>query len=208
MKTAATSPVEPYESTLVARIDALLPQTQCQRCGYSGCKPYAEAIASDEADINQCPPGGAAGIYRLATLLEREFKPLSPAHGIEGPLQIAIIDEATCIGCALCIQACPVDAIVGAAKLMHTVIADQCTGCELCIPPCPVDCIDLVAASNTPAQSNEGCDMSAEEKAFADVARDRYEFRQFRLEREAREREERLTELSSIKRVKQRTHNQ
>ena len=181
---------------LMEQIDALLPQTQCQRCGYSGCKPYAEAIANDEADINQCPPGGAAGIHRIAALLGREFKPLSPEHGVEGPQQIAVINENLCIGCALCILACPVDAIVGASKLMHTVIADHCTGCELCIPPCPVDCIDLIAALQAPAQSSGNFDMRIEEKAAADAARQRYEFHQFRLEREARERNERLAVLA------------
>jgi Na+-translocating ferredoxin:NAD+ oxidoreductase subunit B len=183
---------------LSEKIDALLPQTQCQRCGYQGCKPYAEAITRNEADINQCPPGGAAGIHRLATLLGREFIPLSSAHGIEQPKQIAVINENTCIGCTLCIQACPVDAIVGASKLMHTVITDQCTGCELCIPPCPVDCIDLVStAEMDKSQSSANrYDMTAEEKAAADAARQRYEFRQFRLVREQHERDVRLATIA------------
>jgi electron transport complex protein RnfB len=129
---------------VVERIDRLLPQTQCAQCGYPGCRPYAEAIARGEADINQCPPGGEAGIRALATLLGREPKPLDPQHGIEKPRVLALIDEAICIGCTKCIQACPVDAILGAPKRMHTVIAELCTGCELCLPPCPVDCIDLV----------------------------------------------------------------
>lgn len=128
---------------VVDRIDALLPQTQCGQCGYPGCRPYAEAIASDEADINQCPPGGAAGIRALADLLGREAKPLNPEHGSEKPERVAVIDENRCIGCTLCIQACPVDAILGAAKQMHTVIAQECTGCELCLAPCPVDCIAM-----------------------------------------------------------------
>ena len=132
------------QTDLAAQIDALLPQTQCTRCGYQGCKPYAEAIANGEAAINQCPPGGYVGIVRLAGLLKREVLPLNPANGIEKPLEVAVIDEALCIGCTLCIQACPVDAIVGAPKLMHTMIAAQCTGCELCIAPCPVDCIKMV----------------------------------------------------------------
>jgi len=126
------------------RIDGLLPQTQCGQCQFAGCRPYAEAIAKNEADINQCPPGGDAGIRALAALLGREPKPLNPEHGIEKPRVVALIDEAVCIGCTKCIQACPVDAIVGAPKLMHTVIAAECTGCELCLPPCPVDCIALV----------------------------------------------------------------
>jgi H+/Na+-translocating ferredoxin:NAD+ oxidoreductase subunit B len=130
---------------LVDKIDAVLPQTQCGQCGYPGCRPYAEAIAKGEADINQCPPGGEAGIRALAELLGVEPKPLSAEHGEEklAPI-LAVIDENTCIGCTLCIQACPVDAILGAPKQMHTVIAQECTGCELCVAPCPVDCITMV----------------------------------------------------------------
>lgn len=126
---------------LVEKIDAILPQTQCGQCGYPGCKPYAEAIAAGSADINCCPPGGEEGIRKLADLLGREFKPLSAEHGVEKPKSVAVIDENSCIGCTLCIQACPVEAIVGAAKHMHTVMPKLCTGCELCIEPCPVDCI-------------------------------------------------------------------
>ena len=126
---------------LVEKIDAILPQTQCGQCGYPGCKPYAEAIAKGEAEINLCPPGGMEGVQRLADLLGREVKPLDAE---EKPKQVAIIDEQTCIGCTLCIQACPVDAIVGAAKQMHTVVAPLCTGCELCLPPCPVECIHML----------------------------------------------------------------
>jgi Na+-translocating ferredoxin:NAD+ oxidoreductase subunit B len=125
-------------------IDALLPQTQCTRCGYTGCRPYAEAIASGTAPINQCPPGGSATIDTLATLLHREALPLNPANGVEGPPLVAQIDEDICIGCAKCLPPCPVDAIVGARKQMHTVVAELCTGCELCIAPCPVDCIKMV----------------------------------------------------------------
>ncbi len=125
---------------LVEKIEAILPQTQCGQCGYPGCKPYAEAIAEGEAEINKCPPGGAEGVARLADLLGREVKPLDAE---EKPKQVALIDEATCIGCTLCIQACPVDAIVGAAKQMHTIVGALCTGCELCVPPCPVECIRM-----------------------------------------------------------------
>ena len=132
------------EAQLTEQIERLLPQTQCGQCGYAGCKPYALALARQEADINQCPPGGDAGVRALARLLDRSPKPLNPANGIEKPVLVALIREAECIGCTKCIQACPVDAIVGASKRMHTVLADLCTGCELCIPPCPVDCIDLV----------------------------------------------------------------
>lgn len=129
---------------LVEKIDAILPQTQCGQCGFPGCKPYATAIANDEADINQCPPGGDEGVRKLAELLGKEFKPLNAEHGAPKPKSVAIIDEQICIGCTLCIQACPVDAILGAAKQMHTILAAECTGCELCIAPCPVDCISMV----------------------------------------------------------------
>jgi len=132
---------------VVDEIDRLLPQTQCGQCGYPGCRPYAEAVARGEAGINQCPPGGEAGVRALAELLGREPVALNPENGEVKQPQIALIDEQVCIGCTLCIQACPVDAILGAARQMHTVIASECTGCELCLPPCPVDCIDLVAVS-------------------------------------------------------------
>jgi electron transport complex protein RnfB len=129
---------------VVDKVDALLPQTQCGQCGFAGCRPYAEAIAGGDADINRCPPGGEATIHALADLLGRDAKPLDPEAGEEKPKALAVIDEQWCIGCTLCIQACPVDAIVGASKHMHTVIADECTGCELCVEPCPVDCIAMV----------------------------------------------------------------
>ena len=163
---------------LVQRIDALLPQTQCTKCGYDGCRPYATAIAEGNADINQCPPGGEEGVAKLAALLGREAKPLNPVNGEYRPPQVAVIDEATCIGCKKCIQACPVDAIVGASKLMHTVIASWCTGCELCIPPCPVDCIALAAVPALPDD---------------DLSRQRYEFRAARLLRDVAERDARLS---------------
>jgi len=128
---------------VVDQINALLPQTQCGQCGFAGCRPYAEAMAEGEAEINQCPPGGETTIQALADLLGRDAKPLNPEHGEEKAKAVAVIDEETCIGCTLCIQACPVDAILGAAKQMHTVITDECTGCELCVAPCPVDCITM-----------------------------------------------------------------
>jgi len=140
---------------LPARIDALLPQTQCTRCGYAGCRPYADAIAGSEAQINQCPPGGAGTIEALAQLLGRPSLPLNPANGIESPPRVAWIDESRCIGCARCLPPCPVDAIVGAAKFMHTVLPQHCTGCELCLAPCPVDCIVMRPAPvvNDPARN-------------------------------------------------------
>jgi H+/Na+-translocating ferredoxin:NAD+ oxidoreductase subunit B len=128
---------------IAARIDALLPQTQCTRCGYPGCKPYAEAIAGGAAEINQCPPGGSATIAALAALLKRPVSALNPLNGVESAPRVAWIDETRCIGCARCLAPCPVDAIVGAPKYMHTVLGAHCTGCELCLPPCPVDCIEL-----------------------------------------------------------------
>ncbi len=171
-----------FSNALAERIDALLPQTQCTKCGFAGCRPYAEAIATREADINQCPPGGAAGIVKLATLLGRTPLPLNPANGIEKPLTVAVIDEALCIGCTLCIQACPVDAIVGAARRMHTVLPENCTGCDLCVAPCPMDCIAMVPVAPARAWT----------QADADAARARFEARKRRLAREANERDERL----------------
>ncbi|MFI4891554.1 MAG: RnfABCDGE type electron transport complex subunit B [Steroidobacterales bacterium] len=135
---------------MAGSIDALLPQTQCTRCGYDGCLPYAEAIAAGAAPINQCPPGGRATIAALARLLDRPVLPLNPANGVERAPLIAWIDETRCIGCARCLPPCPVDAIVGAPKFLHTVLSDRCTGCELCIAPCPVDCIELRPATVDP----------------------------------------------------------
>jgi len=143
-------------------IDALLPQTQCTRCGHSGCRPYAEAIAAGTAGINQCPPGGAATIAALAALLGRPPLPLNPAYGVEGPVLVAQIDEDACIGCARCLPPCPVDAIVGAQRQMHTVIVALCTGCELCVAPCPVDCIVMVARVSIPDAA--GAPMPAENR--------------------------------------------
>jgi H+/Na+-translocating ferredoxin:NAD+ oxidoreductase subunit B len=162
---------------LVQTVDALLPQTQCTRCGFDACRPYAQAVAAGEADIDRCPPGGEAGVAKLARLLGREAKPLSPEVGPAMAPQVAVIEEDTCIGCTKCIQACPVDAIVGAAQRMHTVIASWCTGCELCIPPCPVDCIVLEPSAAFPD---------------ADLSRNRHDARGARLARESAERERRL----------------
>lgn len=170
-----------HPRALADQIDAVLPQTQCEQCGYRGCRPYAEAIARGEAEINQCPPGGAAGIEKLAALLQRPALPLDPAHGVEKPRMLARIVEADCIGCTKCIQACPVDAIVGASKLMHTVLADDCTGCELCVPACPVDCI--VLEPMPPAQIDT---------AHADAARAHFQRREARLQHQRDEREAEL----------------
>lgn len=138
--------------TLAARIDALLPQTQCRRCGYDACRPYAEALARGETALNRCPPGGAELIAELSALLGRPPLALDPACGAEGPPLVAWIDEPACIGCARCLPPCPTDAIVGARKRMHTVIAADCSGCELCVPACPVDCIHMVPAPGLPAE--------------------------------------------------------
>ena len=169
---------------LIDSIDALLPQTQCTRCGYPACRDYAQAIACGEANINQCPPGGYSGIAALARLLGREPMPLNPVNGVEKPREVAVIDEDACIGCTKCIAACPVDAIVGAAKLMHTVITDECSGCELCIAPCPVDCIALVPAS----------DAAVAALHLAPRYRARYAAHNARMAREASERAAALDE--------------
>lgn len=134
---------------LIEQIDNILPQTQCTRCGYPSCLDYASAISNNEAEINQCPPGGNVGIQRLAQLLAKPIMPLNPVHGTIKPRQIAVIEEDKCIGCTLCIKACPVDAIIGTNKMMHTVITDHCTGCDLCLPACPVDCIIMLDAPDS-----------------------------------------------------------
>jgi electron transport complex protein RnfB len=167
-------------------IDAALPQTQCTRCGYPDCRAYASAIAAGDAPINQCPPGGAEGVVRLARLTGRPVEPLNPANGLEGPRRLAVIDEAWCIGCTLCIKACPVDCIVGGAKQMHTVVEPLCTGCELCIPVCPVDCIALENATG------ERTGWAAWSTGDAATARERYGQRERRLARDKREHDERL----------------
>jgi electron transport complex protein RnfB len=158
---------------LAERINRLLPQTQCTKCGFDGCAPYAQAIAEGTAPINRCPPGGDEGIAALAQLLERPVLPLDTACGTHVPLQVAVIDEQFCIGCTLCIQACPVDAILGASKVMHTVIAADCTGCDLCVAPCPVDCIEMINVE--PSRNWTRSD--------ADQARARYERRLTRLDK-------------------------
>jgi electron transport complex protein RnfB len=167
----------------IDQINAILPQTQCGQCGFNGCKPYAEAIAAGTADINQCPPGGDEGILELGKLLGIAPKPLNTQFGIHKPKHIAFIIEEDCIGCAKCIAACPVDAIIGAAKLMHTVIAAECTGCELCVAPCPVDCIVMKPLANQPSPGQK-----AEHKL---TAMRRYGTRNLRKENEALEKADR-----------------
>lgn len=164
----------PADSTLFARINAALPQTQCGRCAYPDCAAYARAISSGTAAINQCPPGGAEGVRRLAAITGLPVLPLNPANGSEGPRALAVIDEAWCIGCTLCITACPTDAILGSHKMMHTVIEPYCTGCELCVPVCPVDCISLESVTGTRTGWN------AWSRQEADTARQRYEFHSLR----------------------------
>lgn len=179
--------------SLVDQIEDLLPQTQCTKCGYPACRPYAEAVASGDANYNQCPPGGAQGIARLAQLLGKPVIPLNSANGVERPRPVAVIDETLCIGCTLCIQACPVDAIVGAAKQMHTVLPQQCTGCDLCVAPCPVDCIAMVDV--TPGKT--GWDAWSQEQATA--ARERHQFHQLRLRRDKEENDARLATKAAAK---------
>lgn len=176
-------------------LNNLLPQTQCTRCGYPDCASYAQAIAQGQADINQCPPGGDEGVRRLAAATGRPHVPLNPEHGVEGPRSVAIIDETWCIGCTLCIKACPVDSILGANKRMHTVIESLCTGCELCIPACPVDCISLEPAHPAPAPTG----WAAWSQAEADQARQRHEARQIRLVHAKAEHERRLEAKAEAK---------
>jgi electron transport complex protein RnfB len=168
---------------VIEQINALLPQTQCGQCGFKGCRPYAEAMAAGLADINQCPPGGDEGVAELAALLGLAFKPLNPHYGEHKAKSVAFIVEQDCIGCVKCLAVCPVDAILGAAKWMHTVIASECTGCELCIAPCPVDCIVMQPVAEL---------SKAEKRDFAQHAKQRYEARCLRIQQEENEKAERL----------------
>jgi electron transport complex protein RnfB len=179
--------------TLADQVEDLLPQTQCTKCGFDGCRPYAEAIASGAAEINQCPPGGIEGVARLAALTGRKVIPINPVNGKERPRPVAFIDEALCIGCTLCIQACPVDAILGANKLMHTILPSLCTGCDLCVAPCPVDCIVMVPVTG------ERTGWDAWSQQDADAARERHDFRLARLARERVENDQRLAAKAAAK---------
>ena len=171
---------------LADQLEDLLPQTQCTKCGYPACRPYAEAMARGEAEINQCPPGGMEGVRRLAAATGRTVIPINPANGLERPRPVAFIDESLCIGCTLCIQACPVAAILGAAKQMHTILPSLCTGCDLCVAPCPVDCIAMVPVTG------ERTGWDAWSQPDADAARERHDFRSARLQREREENDARL----------------
>jgi electron transport complex protein RnfB len=176
----------PALKSLADQVEDLLPQTQCTKCGYAACRPYAEAIADGSADINQCPPGGMEGVQRLSALTGRPVIPINPVNGIERSRPVAFIDEALCIGCTLCIQACPVDAIMGAAKQMHTILPSLCTGCDLCVAPCPVDCITMLPVTG------ERSGWDAWSQTQADAARSRHDFRTLRLQRERAENDARL----------------
>ena len=183
--------------SLAALINGALPQTQCTRCDYPDCMGYAEAIATGAAAINQCPPGGKEGIARLAALTGMPPLPLNTSHGSEGPRSVVWVDEAWCIGCTLCIKACPVDAVVGSNKRMHTVLEDVCTGCELCVPVCPVDCIHTASAHTGAGPAPTG--WSAWSPAQAETAKNRYEFRSKRLSSEKRQSLEKLIKKAETK---------
>ena len=193
MTSPAPTELSPAQAALASRLNDALPQTQCTRCGYPDCQGYARAIAGGKAPINQCPPGGAEGIVRLAALTHTRPIPLNPANGHEGPRAIALIDEAWCIGCTLCIKACPVDCIVGASKKMHTVVEPDCTGCELCVPACPVDCISMLPVTG---EHTGWAAWSAEQ---AGRARAQYAFRQMRVARDLSENDERLAAKAAHK---------
>ena len=189
--------------TLADLIEDVLPQTQCTKCGYPACRPYAEAIALGSAAINQCPPGGVEGVRRIAAISGHAVIPINPANGFERPRPVAFIDEQLCIGCTLCIQACPVDAIVGAAKQMHTILPSLCTGCDLCVAPCPVDCIVMFPVTG------DATGWDAWTQAQADAARERHDMRSRRLERDRIENDARLATkaLAKMREVNAETAN-
>jgi len=187
-------------TTLAQRLEDLLPQTQCTKCGFDGCRPYAQALAAGHAGINQCPPGGQEGVVRLARQMGQPVIPLNPVHGQERPRPVARIDETRCIGCTLCIQACPVDAILGAAKQMHVILPQLCTGCDLCVAPCPVDCIDMVVV--TPGRTG----WAAWSQTQADDARARHDFRAMRLRQEREAHDARLAAKAAARQRVTDTH--
>jgi len=191
--TTTPQAVDSDTAKLADRLEALLPQTQCTKCGFNGCRPYAEAMARGEAASNRCPPGGAEGIARLSAVLGVTPLALDPERGVEQPRAVARIDESLCIGCTLCIQACPVDAIAGAPKQMHTVLPDWCTGCDLCVAPCPVDCIDMIPITG------DRTGWAAWSQEQADDAHRRYAARGLRLVREREENDERLAAKAAAK---------
>jgi electron transport complex protein RnfB len=191
--TTTPQAVESAAASLADRLEALLPQTQCTKCGFNGCRPYAEAMARGEAASNRCPPGGAEGIVRLSAVLGVAPLPLDPERGVEQPRAVARIDESLCIGCTLCIQACPVDAIAGAPKQMHTVLPDLCTGCDLCVAPCPVDCIEMLPITG------DRTGWAAWSQEQADAAHGRYAARNLRLVREREENDARLAAKAAAK---------
>ena len=190
-----------HQNKLIDQLEDILPQTQCTKCGYPDCRGYAEAMASGDALPNRCPPGGVEGIKRLTKALIQIYpqdafdlhSTIDPECGVERPRPIAFIDPQKCIGCTLCIQACPVDAIVGASKQMHVVLTEWCTGCDLCIPPCPVDCISMIDITG----KNTGWD--AWSQALADISRKRYHDREMRLDREQRDNDDRLAKKAAAK---------
>jgi electron transport complex protein RnfB len=190
----ASSQATAQEQALADALDAALPQTQCTRCGFPDCRRYAQAIARGEAAVNRCPPGGLEGVVRLAAIAHRPVIALDTARGVEGPRKLAVIDEAWCIGCTLCIKACPVDCIVGAPRRMHTVVNDECTGCELCLPACPVDCIAM------PEVTAPLTGWAAWSPAQAQASRQRYRFHLQRVERDQREEDERLARKARARR--------
>lgn len=193
--------MQPAQADLADRLHDALPQTQCTRCGYPDCRAYAQAMAAGEAAINQCPPGGAEGIARLARLTGQPEQPLNTHHGAESPLSLAVIDENWCIGCTLCQPVCPTDAIVGSNKLMHTVIESACTGCRLCLPVCPVDCIEMIEVTETTGWAAWSAQQAAQ-------ARQRYAAHQSRLAQTQAEEPERLEQLAREKLKNLAVHSQ
>ena len=187
--------VSTVSDSLADQLENALPQTQCTKCGYPACRPYAVAMAEGQASYNQCPPGGQEGVQRLATLLGKPIIPLDVSHGLERERPVAVIEEAYCIGCTLCIQACPVDAIIGAPKQMHSIISELCTGCDLCVAPCPVDCISMLPV--TPGKTG----WDAWNQQQADQARTQFNSRKLRLVREQQENDERLAAKAAAKLV-------